>query len=140
MLGKQDCRSVTSLIHLCEDESMSENIIQRKSYSFAIRIVTFCFEMQAQRKEYIISRQLLKSGTSICANIEEAQGAISKAEFIAKIQISLKESKEAKYWLRLINDANVYDSELSKQLLSESGELIAIITSILKTVKGRNGK
>ena len=119
---------------------MSENIIQKKSYSFAIRIVKFCFQMQDQRREYIISRQLLKSGTSICANVEEAQGAISKAEFIAKVQISLKESKEAKYWLRLINDANVYDSELSKQLLNESGELTAIITSILKTAKGRNGK
>lgn len=59
-------------------------------------------------KEYIISRQLLKSSTSKGANIEEAQGAISKAEFITKVQIALKEAKETKYWLRLIKDAEVY--------------------------------
>ncbi len=90
---------------------MSENIIVTKTYSFALAIVKFCFEMQERKKEYIISRQILKSGTSIGANIEEAQGAISKAEFISKVQISLKEAKETKYRLRLINDAEVFKND-----------------------------
>jgi len=114
---------------------MTENIIVDKSYSFAIKIVRFCFEMQEQRREYVLSHQLLKSGTSIGANIEESQGAISKAEFIAKIQISLKEAKETKYWLRLIKDAEVYQNAYSDQILADCNEIIVIITSILKTSK-----
>ena len=78
--------------------------------SLAVRIVKFCFEIQDKKREYVISRQLLKSGTSIGAIIEESQGAIFKAEFIAKIQIALKEAKETKYWLRLIKDAEVYQN------------------------------
>jgi len=114
---------------------MGENIIVTKTYSFAVRIVKFCFEMQDERKEYVISRQLLKSGTSIGANIEESQGAISKAEFISKVQISLKEAKETKYWLRLIKDAEVYQNQFSEQLLKDCNEIIIIITSILKSSK-----
>lgn len=67
---------------------MAENIIVTKSYAFSVKIVKFCFDMQNKAREYVLSRQLLKSGTSIGANIEEVQGAISKAEFIAKVQIS----------------------------------------------------
>lgn len=114
---------------------MTENVIVTKSYSFAVSVVKFCFEMQDKKREYVISRQLLKSGTSIGANIEEAQGAISKAEFISKVQISLKEAKETKYWLRLIKDAGVYQNELSEQLLKDCIEIIIILTSILKSSK-----
>ncbi|MFA4925009.1 MAG: four helix bundle protein [Ignavibacteriaceae bacterium] len=114
---------------------MAENVIVTKTYSFAVKVVKFCFEIQDKRKEYVISRQLLKSGTSIGANIEEAQGAISKAEFIAKTQIAFKEAKETKYWLRLIKDAEVYQNDLSEQLLKDCIEIIIIITSILKTSK-----
>jgi four helix bundle protein len=81
---------------------MAENIVAIKSYSFAIRIVKFCIAIQDLKKEYVLSRQLLKSGTSIGANIEEAQGSISRAEFIAKMQVSFKEARESRYWLRLI--------------------------------------
>lgn len=114
---------------------MKENLIVTKTYSFAVSVVKFCFEIQDKRKEYVISHQLLKSGTSIGANIEEAQGAISKAEFIAKVQISLKEAKETKYWLRLIKDAEVYKNNQFEQLLIEINEIIVIITSILKSSK-----
>lgn len=114
---------------------MRENIIVAKTYSFALKIVKFCFEMQDKKKEFVISRQLLKSGTSIGANIEEAQGAISKREFIAKFQISLKEAKETKYWLRLINDSEIYFNDLIDQLLIDCNEIIVIITSILKSSK-----
>jgi len=114
---------------------MAENIIVTKTYSFAVSVVKFCFEMQDKKREYVISRQLLKSATSIGANIEEAQGAISKAEFIAKAQISLKEAKETKYWLRIIKDSGVYQNDLSEQLLKDCIEIIIILTSILKSSK-----
>jgi four helix bundle protein len=114
---------------------MRENVVLQKTYSFAVMITKFCFEIQQNKKEFVISRQLLKSGTSIGANVEEAQGAISKAEFIAKMQIALKEAKETKYWLRLIKDANVYRNEKSETLLQECNEIIQLITSILKTAK-----
>ena len=114
---------------------MPENVIVEKSYSFAVGIARYCFEIQDQRREYVLSHQLLKSGTSIGANVEESQGAISKAEFIAKIQISYKEAKETKYWLRLIKDAELFQNTHSDQLLSDCNELIAILSSILKTSK-----
>ncbi|MBP6090171.1 MAG: four helix bundle protein [Crocinitomicaceae bacterium] len=114
---------------------MKENIIVSKSFDFAVKIVKFSFQMQNEKKEFVISRQLLKSGTSIGANIEESQGAISKAEFIAKLQISLKEAKEAKYWLRLIHASDIYTAPILKELTNECGELIVILTSILKASK-----
>ena len=114
---------------------MSENIIVKKSYAFSVKAARFCFEIQKKKREYVISRQLLKSATSVGANVEESQGSISKAEFIAKIQIALKEAKETKFWLRLIKDADVYQSESSEQLLFDCNEIIVIITSILKSSK-----
>ncbi len=114
---------------------MAENVIVTKTYSFAVGVVKFCFEMQDNKKEYVITRQLLKSGTSIGANTEESQGAISKAEFITKMQIALKEAKETRYWLRLIKDAEIYQNSHSEQLLTDCNEIIVIITSILKTSK-----
>ena len=72
---------------------MKENVIVDKTYSFAVGIVRYVFEIQEKRREYVISRQLLRSGTSIGANTEESQGAISKAEFIAIIQIAFKEAR-----------------------------------------------
>ena len=116
---------------------MGDNVIVSKSYNFSVKVVRFCLEMQKQKKEFIISRQLLKSATSIGANIEEAQGAISKAEFIAKIQISLKEAKETKYWIRLIIDAEVFDTDKNLEILKDCNELIVILTSILKTAKSK---
>lgn len=117
---------------------MAENIVVIKSYAFAVKVVKFCFDMQSKNREYILSRQLLKSGTSIGANVEEAQGSISKAEFIAKIQIALKEAKESKYWLRLIIDTGIYDSPEKESLLSDCAELIILLTSILKTAKTKH--
>lgn len=114
---------------------MGENVIVSKSFDFAVKIVKFSFQMQESKKEYVISRQLLKSGTSIGANIEESQGAISKAEFIAKLQISLKEAKEAKYWLRLIDASGIYPNPNLTELKNDCGELIVILTSILKSSK-----
>lgn len=116
---------------------MENNVIVRKSYRFSVKAVKFCFEMQKQKKEFVISKQLLKSATSIGANIQEAQGAISKAEFIAKTQIALKEAKETKYWICLIIDAAILDSAPLHEMQADCGELILILTSILKTAKSR---
>jgi len=118
--------------------SERKNFIVVKSFDFSVRIVRFCFEMQHQYKEYIITKQLLKSGTSVGANIEEVQGAISKKEFIAKMQISLKEARESVYWIRLIIKSEVFKSEKLSQLLVESKELVYILTKILKTSKLNN--
>ncbi len=115
---------------------MAEKVIVSKTYSFALMTTKFCLEMQSNRREYVLSRQLLKSATSIGANIEEAQGAISKVEFIMKVQISFKEAIETRYWLRLIKDAEVYQNENSEQLLIDCNEIIFIITAILKSSKG----
>lgn len=114
---------------------MKENPILVKSYNFSVIAVRYCLAMQAEKKEFVISRQLLKSATSIGANVEEAQSAVSKAEFIVKLQISLKEAKETKYWLRLIKDAEVFASEKTEALLKDCNELIVLLTSILKTSK-----
>ncbi len=84
---------------------MGENVIVVKSFEFAKRIILLYREL-VEEKEFVLSRQILKSGTSIGANIEEAQGAHSKRDFIAKVQISLKEARETHYWLRLMRDYN----------------------------------
>ncbi len=114
---------------------MESNVILKKSYAFALKIVKFCFEFQESKKEFVISRQLLKSGTSIGANIEEAQGSISKAEFISKVQIAHKEARETIYWLRLIEDSEIYSNENLEMLKNDCNELVAILTSILKSAK-----
>ncbi len=94
--------------------------------------------MQDKHREYIITKQLLRSATNVAANIEEAQGAISKKEFIAKTQISLIEARESVYWIRLIIASQVFKSEKLSLLLNESRELVFILTKILKTSKLNN--
>ena len=115
------------------------NIVQEKSYAFALLIVEFCWKMQKELKEFVLSRQLLKSGTSIGANIEEALQARSKKDFIAKLSISLQEAHETRYWLRLLRDSVLPLEEMMKQtlqrLLRDVEEIIALLTSIIKSSK-----
>ena len=85
----------------------TDNIVQLKSYAFALRIIKVYKFLSHEKKEFILSKQLLKSGTSIGANIEEAIGGQSKADFFAKITISYKESRELKYWIRLLKILNI---------------------------------
>lgn len=87
----------------------TDNIIVEKSYKFAIRIVKMYQHLTSEKKEFILSKQILRSGTSIGANIEEAESSISRKEFIAKIQIAYKEAKETRYWIRLLNDTDYID-------------------------------
>jgi four helix bundle protein len=114
----------------------SNNPIQNKSYLFAIRIVKAYQYLCEEKKEYLLSKQLLRSGTSIGANIEEAIGGQTDKDFFAKITLSYKEARETKYWIRLLTDTNYFTEEQSKSLLSDVEELLKIIGTIQK--KARN--
>lgn len=111
------------------------NIILEKSYNFALRIIKLYLHLRKQKVERELLIQLLKSGTSIGANVEEAVGGQSKSDFIHKISIAYKESRETSYWLRLFKDAEIMELKLSTSFLSESEELKKILSSILKTSK-----
>ena len=112
-----------------------DNVVQIKSYAFAIKIVKLYQYLCKEKKEYVLSKQLLRSGTSIGANIEEAIGGQSKKDFYAKLTISYKETRETHYWIRLLRDTDYITFEESKNLLSDVDELLRIIGSIQKTIR-----
>ncbi|WP_422858823.1 four helix bundle protein [Flagellimonas sp. S174] len=112
-----------------------DNPLLCKSYDFALKIIQLYKKLNKEKREYILSKQLLRSGTSIGANISEANGAISKADFSAKISISYKESLETKYWLSLLKDSNYLDFEEANRLIENADELSKIMFSILKTTR-----
>ncbi len=117
---------------------MKENIIQIKSYAFAVRIVKVYQVLCDEKKEYVLSKQLLRSGTSIGANIEEAIGGQSGKDFYAKLTIAYKEARETHYWIRLLTDTNYLTKEENKSLLLDVEELLKIIGSIQKTLRSNN--
>ena len=107
-----------------------DNVVQRKSYDFALKIVKLYQYLCKEKKEYILSKQLVRSGTSIGANIEEAIGGQSRKDFYAKLTISYKEARESHYWIRLLRDSGYIDKVKSSSLLADAEELIKIISSI----------
>ena len=111
---------------------MTESIVKHKSYEFALEVVRFCEKLKG-RKHFEISSQLLRSGTSIGANVEEALAGRSRKEFFAKMSIASKEARETNYWLRLIRDSAILDGQQCRTLLEKSEELIKMLTSIVKT-------
>ncbi|MDT0688095.1 four helix bundle protein [Autumnicola psychrophila] len=112
-----------------------DNPLAQKSYSFALDIIFLCKILMNEKREYILSKQLLRSGTSIGANIAEANGAISSADFSAKISIAYKESLETKYWLSLLKDAEYINLEEFDKLHPLADELSRIMFSILKSTR-----
>jgi len=106
-----------------------------KSYDFSLMIIELYKFLTLEKKEYVLSKQLLRCGTSIGANINEAQAAISKKDFIAKVSISSKEARESKYWLMLLKDSGYIDprKQKVKKLLEEVDSLINITTKIVKS-------
>ena len=116
----------------------SSNVIVIKSKAFAIRIVNLYKYLRFDKKEYVISQQVLKSGTSIGANVHEAIRGQSTADFAAKMNISLKEASETEYWLELLRDTNYLSKEEAESILFDCVELIKILVSITKTVKINN--
>ena len=113
----------------------SENVVQTKSYDFALRIIKVYKYLIQEKKEFVLSKQLLRSGTSVGANIEEAIGGQSKTDFFAKITISYKETRESKYWIRLLRDSDYLTIEQSDDLLKDVEELLKIIGSIQKSIR-----
>lgn len=111
---------------------MSENIIEKKSFTFAIRIVNLYKYLTSDKKELIMSKQLLRCGTSIGANVSEAEKGQSKADFSAKMNIALKEANETYYWLRLLNATEYLDNKMFESIESDIKELVAILTAICK--------
>lgn len=114
---------------------MKENIIQQKSYAFAIKIIELYKYLIGTKKEFILSKQLLRSGTSIGANIEEALGGQSKKDFISKLSIAYKEARETKYWLSLIREAKYMTQEELSSAFDNCEEILKIIGKIQKTSK-----
>lgn len=112
-----------------------DNVTYEKAYNFAIRIVKAHQYLVGEKKEYTLSRQLLKSGTSIGANIAEANGAISENDFSAKISIAYKECLETKYWLSLMKDTQYIDEKIFQSMFDDADELAKILFSILKSTR-----
>ena len=111
---------------------MKPSLVKDKSYGFALRIITLAKWLR-ERKEFEIARQVLRSGTAIGSNVEEALAGISRADFTAKMSIASKEARESHYWLRLLHDAKVVPGSRILPLETESLELIRILTAIVKT-------
>ncbi len=121
---------------------MKDNILLDKSFIFAVRIVKLYKYLCSQKKEYVLSKQLLRSGTSIGANINEAQDAQSKNDFISKLSISLKEARETKYWIELLRETDYLTDKEANNILEDLIEVIKLLVSIIKTTKENqiNGK
>jgi four helix bundle protein len=115
---------------------VAESIIQQKSFAFALRIIQLYRELQSQR-EFILSRQLLRSGISIGANVEEAGAGQSRRDFLAKMAVASKEARETRYWLKLLRESQLAAVDVSEEL-ELVDELIRILTSIVKTTGERS--
>lgn len=113
----------------------TENVIQTKTYAFAIRIIRLYQHLTDKKKEFVLSKQILRCGTSIGANIEEAIGGQSRADFVAKMTIAYKEARETSYWLRLLKDTDYLTQTEFESIHADAEELIKIITSIQKSTK-----
>ena len=111
---------------------MKENIVEEKSFAFAIRIVHLYKYLSEQKREYVLSEQLLRAGTSIGANICEAQKAQSSADFLAKMYISYKEANETDYWLRLLYKTDYLTEKEYSDIDRDIKELLSILTAITK--------
>jgi len=118
---------------------VKDNIILDKSFEFAVRVVKLYRYLSDDKKEYVLSKQLLRSGTSIGANINEAQAGQSKADFIAKMAIASKEARETKYWIDLLIKTDYLDmtEKHVKSLISQIDEIIKLLTSIVKSSQGK---
>ena len=111
---------------------MKENIIRERSYQFALRTIKLSLWLRDNR-HYEISNQVLRSGTSIGANVEEALAGHSRKDFLYKMTIASKEARETHYWLRLLRDSDILNTEQSQDIISESEEIVKILTSLIKT-------
>jgi four helix bundle protein len=114
---------------------MKKSILKDKSYKFAVRIVKLSQYLQSDKKEFVLSKQILRSGTAIGALIREAEFGQSKADFTNKMSIALKEANETDYWLLLLKDTKFINSKLFESMQTDCKELIAMLVSTVKTSK-----
>jgi len=119
---------------------MKENVAQQKSFAFAVRIVKICTYLQQEKKEYVLSKQLLRSGTSIGANIEESIGGQSNKDFLFKISIAYKEARESIYWLKLLQASDYLNENEVKSLINDANELCKLLAKTILTIKSRNAQ
>ena len=119
------------------EKTKSESIIAGKAYAFALEIVKIFKVLSNERKEYVLSKQLLRSGTSIGANINEAIAGQSKRDFVYKLNIALKEARETNYWLNLLKDSEYINLKEFENLNNKCDEIIKILSSIIITTKER---
>ncbi len=114
---------------------MSENPGYERAYAFAVRIVNAYKHLTVEKKEYVLSKQLLRSGTSIGANLSEAKAAISTKDLSAKVSIAYKEAQESKYWLDLLHDTDYLSKQAHASLHQDADQICAILFSTLKTTR-----
>lgn len=127
---------------ITHNSSFAKGVITDRTFEFSVRVVRLCQYLEKQGKvSRTLANQLLRSGTSVGANTEEAQAGQSKADFVAKMSIARKESRETLYWLRLLKATNLVDENMISEIIKESDELVRILTSIVKSAqKGKNNE
>ena len=113
----------------------SENPVQKKSYAFALWIVKLYRYLCEDKKEFVLSKQIVRSGASIGANVEEAIGSQSEKDFLSKMSIAYKEARETHYWLRLLRDSDILETQHADSMFKDCDELLKLSGSIIKTVK-----
>ena len=119
---------------------VENNITQEKSYLFAIRIIKAYKYLSTSQKEYVLSKQLLRSGTAIGALVREGVHAQSRADFLNKMNIALKEAYETEYWISLLHDTDYFSEDIYSSMHADSVQLVKLFTSTVKTLKDSLGK
>ena len=116
------------------------NILHQKSYAFAIRAVNLSQYLTKEKKEYVLSKQVLRSGTSVGALVSESEFAQSHADFINKLTVGLKEANETKYWINLLYDTKFISEAMYTSLVNDIKEIIGLLVSIIKKLKAKSKK
>ena len=116
-------------------EKRKESVLRNKSYKFAVRIVKLSQYLQQEKKEFVLNKQILRSGTAVGAIIREAEFAQSDSDYIHKFSIALKEANETDYWLALLYDTEFIENKLFESLSNDCKELVSMLVSTLKTLK-----
>jgi four helix bundle protein len=112
-----------------------KNILYEKSYAFSIRIVKLAQYLTGDKREYILSKQILRSGTAIGALVSESKFAQSRADFLNKLMVALKEANETQYWINLLYDTHYISQQMHSSILQDNKELVGLLVSITKTLK-----
>lgn len=132
---KNYCFCKLKIIMKNENGIMGDNLLRDRSYNFALRVIKVYKQIVSEKREFVLSKQFLDAGTSIGALIREAEFAQSKADFISKLSISLKESNETDYWICLLRDSEFISKETANELLNDNKDMIKMLVSSIKTAK-----